>query len=168
MDASELRDRQRPLKQGYRDDPATARIPARAVGIVDVAGLRCRIEGAEEPTVAGLHRAAGGTGEWACSADLLLGALAGCAGVTLASVATSMGIALRGARIVAQGQWDARGTLAVDREAPVGMTDITMTFELDTDEDAEKVARLVELTERYCVVAQTLAAPPVVAFSTVR
>jgi uncharacterized OsmC-like protein len=165
MLASELRDLQRPLKQRYRDDPVTARIPARAVGIVDVEALSCRIEGAENDAVAGLHPAAGGTGELACSADLLLGALVACAGVTLASVATSMGVELRGVRVIAEGHWDARGTLAVDRETPVGMTDVAVTVELDTDADEATVTRLVELTERYCVIAQTLAAPPVVVFS---
>jgi uncharacterized OsmC-like protein len=168
MDASMLRDLQRPLKRQYRDDAETARIPTRAEGIVDVDGLTCRIEDTGASTVAGLHAAAGGSGEWACSADLLLGALVGCAGVTLASVATSMGIALRGARIVAEGHWDARGTLAVDRDTPVGLTDIALTFDLDTDADEVTVARLAELTERYCVVAQTLAAPPRVVFSVAR
>jgi uncharacterized OsmC-like protein len=160
MDASELRELQRPLKQRYRDEPASARTPAHSEGIVDVASLTCRIIGPPGDHVAGLHPAAGGTGELACSADLLLDALVACAGVTLAAVATSMGIGVRTARISADGWWDARGTLGVDRETPVGLTDITLHVSLDTDADAVTVARLVELTERYCVVAQTLAAPP--------
>lgn len=162
MEASELRELQRPLKQGYRDDPASARTPARSEGVVDVATLTCRIASPAGDTIAGLHRAAGGTGEFACSADLLLDSLVACAGVTMAAVATSMGIPVRSARITADGWWDARGTLGVDRDAPVGLTDIALHFSLDTDADADKVARLVELTERYCVVAQTLAVPPVV------
>ena len=162
MDASQLRDLQRPVKQGYRDDPASARTPARAEAFVDVDSLTCRISSAPGETVAGLHPAAGGTGEFACSADLLLDALVACAGVTMAAVATSMSIDVRSARITAEGWWDARGTLGVDRDAPVGLTDIALHFSLDTDADADRVARLVELTERYCVVAQTLAAPPVV------
>jgi uncharacterized OsmC-like protein len=164
MDASQLRDLQRPLKQRYRDDPESARIPARAVGVVDVEAITCRIEGGGDASLAGLHTAAGGSGEWACSADLLLGALVACAGVTMASVATSMGVPVRSARIVAEGHWDARGTLAVDRETPVGLTDITVTVSLDTDADVATVARLIELTERYCVIAQTLEAPPPVEF----
>lgn len=161
MDASELRELQRPLKQRYRDEPASARTPARSEGIVDVASLTCRIIGPSGDTVAGLHPAAGGSGELACSADLLLDALVACAGVTMAAVATSMGMDVRTARISADGWWDARGTLGVDRDAPVGMTDVSLHFSIDTDADAEKVARLVELTERYCVVAQTLTIPPV-------
>lgn len=160
MDASELRALQRPLKDRYRKDPASARIPAHAAADVDVVGLRCRIDGRAGDTVAGLHIAAGGSGEQACSADLLLEALVACAGVTLAAVATSMGIAARSARITAAGWWDARGTLGVDRDAPVGLTDIALHVTIDTDADAEKVARLIDLTERYCVVAQTLASPP--------
>jgi uncharacterized OsmC-like protein len=160
MDASELRELQRPLKQQYRDDPATARTPAHAEGIVDVAALTCRIVTAPGETVAGLHPAAGGSGELACSADLLLDALVACAGVTMAAVATSMSMEVRTARISADGWWDARGTLGVDRDAPVGLTDVTLHFSIDTDADPEKVARLVELTERYCVVAQTLTRPP--------
>jgi uncharacterized OsmC-like protein len=159
MDASELRELQRPLKQRYRDDPASARTSAHSEGIVDVGSLTCRIVGPPGDTVAGLHPAAGGSGELACSADLLLDALVACAGVTLAAVATSMSIEVRTARVSADGWWDARGTLGVDRDAPVGLTDVALHFSLDTDAEPEKVARLVELTERYCVVAQTLTAP---------
>ena len=168
MDASELRELQRPLKQRYRDDPGAARTPARSEGIVDVASLTCRIVGRPGDTLAGLHPAAGGSGELACSADMLLDALVACAGVTLASVATSMGMAVRAVRIIADGHWDARGTLAVDRAVPVGLTDVTLAIDVDTDADEVTVARLVELTERYCVIAQTLAAPPTVDFVAAR
>jgi uncharacterized OsmC-like protein len=109
---------------------------------------------------AGLHPATGGDGSLACSADMLLEALVACAGVTVSAVATAMGVKLRGGRVVAEGHWDARGTLGVDREAPVGLTDIALTFELDTDADAATVQRLVEMSERFCVIYQTLRAPP--------
>lgn len=111
-------------------------------------------------TDAGLHPATGGDGSLACSADMLLEALVACAGVTVSAVATAMGVKLRGGRVVAEGHWDARGTLGVDREAPVGLTDIALTFELDTDADAATVQRLVEMSERFCVIYQTLRAPP--------
>src|SRR5947209_8018810 len=112
------------------------------------------------PSEAGLHPATGGDGSLACSADMLLEALVACAGVTVSAVATAMGVKLRGGRVVAQGHWDARGTLGVDREAPVGLTDIALTFELDTDADAATVQRLVEMSERFCVIYQTLRGPP--------
>ena len=109
---------------------------------------------------AGLHPATGGDGSLACSADMMLEALVACASVTVSAVATAMGVKLRGGRVVAQGQWDARGTLGGDREAPVGLTDIALTLELDTDADAATVRRLVEMSERFCVIYQTLRAPP--------
>ena len=160
MNAEELRAAQAPLKQAYRDDPARARIPARAEARLDGAALSVTVPGWQGETVAGLHKAAGGSGELACSADMLLEALVACAGVTLRAVATAMGITLRGGRIVAEGLWDARGTLAIDRAAPVGLTEIAMRFELDTDADAAKLERLLASTERYCVIFQTLRAPP--------
>lgn len=163
MDAAELRSRQRPVKEAYREEPASARVPARATGWVDAGSLTCRVESAAGTVTSGLHPAAGGDGGDACSADLLLGALAACAGITLAAVATSMGIALGSAtRVVVTGHWDARGTLGVDPEVPVGMTDIGLEVEVDTDASDEQVGRLVALTERYCVIAQTLVAPPAV------
>jgi uncharacterized OsmC-like protein len=165
MDASELRARQRPVKDRYREDPAQARVPARAVAEVEQSSVSCWVSTGGEPVLAGLHAAAGGDGTEACSADLLLGALAACAGVTLAAVATAMSVDLRSARVVVEGHWDARGTLGVDRSAPVGMTDIELVIEVDTDAPDEVVDRLVSLTERYCVIAQTLADPPEVAFS---
>jgi uncharacterized OsmC-like protein len=160
MDAATLRAAQAPLKQRYRDDPATARIPARAQATLDLADIACAVPVWHATTGAGLHPAAGGSGELACSADMLLEALVACAGVTLRAVATAMGITLRGGRVVAQGHWDARGTLGVDKSAPVGLTDIALRFELDTDADAALLDRLVATTERYCVIYQTLRTPP--------
>jgi len=165
MDAHELRELQRPLKQGYRDYPGTARVTAHAHGRIDLPGVSCHLSTGSGEVVAGLHRAAGGTGAQVCSADLLLEALVACAGVTLASVATAMSVPIRSGTITAEGHWDARGTLGVDREVPVGLTDVVLRFDLDTDADEATVARLVGLTERYCVIAQTLAAPPPVTFT---
>lgn len=160
MDATELRALQAPLKQRYREAPETAAIPARAEVVLDPGALACRVAGRAGETVAGLHPAAGGDGRLACSADLLLEALAACAGVTLLAVATAMGVRLRGGRVVAQGLWDARGTLGVDRAVPVGLTAITLAFTLDTDADAATRARLIAMAERYCVILQTLRHPP--------
>lgn len=166
MDAEELRARQAPLKQRYRDDPATARIPARAEGRLLVDGVACEVRIHQgRATHAGLHPAGGGSGAEACSADMLLEALVGCAGVTLGAVATAMGIAIRGGKVIAEGIWDARGTLGVDKAAPVGLTEIKLCFEIDSDADAEKMDRLIQLAERYCVIAQTLAHPPQLSFS---
>lgn len=162
MDARELRGRQRPLKDRYRVEPETARVPAEAVGMVDGSTMTCHVRSEAGEVASGLHPATGGEGGSACSADLLLGSVAACAGVTLAAVATSMGIALGPAtRVVVRGHWDARGTLGVDPEAPVGLTDICVVIEADTDAADDQVLRLIELTERYCVIAQTLIAPPV-------
>jgi len=164
MEAHDLRELQRPLKDAYRADPASARIPARAVGRVHLSDLTCHVDTKHAQVVAGLHPAAGGDGDDACSADLLLDALVACAGVTLAAVATAMSIPIRSAEIVATGHWDARGTLGVDREALVGLTDITLHVDLDSDADDATLDRLVALTDRYCVIAQTLAHPPAVTF----
>ena len=165
MNAHELREIQRPLKQGYRDDPRSASIPTQATGRIDLDAITCHVATMSGETLAGLHRAAGGTEDLTCSADMVLQALVACAGVTLASVATAMSVPIRSATITADGHWDARGTLGVDREAPVGLTDVVLRFDLDTDADDAKVARLVELTERYCVVAQTLMTPPTLSFT---
>jgi uncharacterized OsmC-like protein len=159
MDATTLRALQAPLKQSYRDNPESARIVARAEVVLDPAQIAARMQGAA-PRVAGLHRAAGGTGELACSADMLLEALVACAGVTLMAVATSMGSNLTGGRVIAQGIWDARGTLGVDKTAPVGIQDIELAFELEGDLDEPTRLRLVQLTERYCVIFATLRQPP--------
>jgi uncharacterized OsmC-like protein len=160
MNADQLRTIQAPLKQRYRETPESARIPARAEVRLDVDGIACAVPSWQGETIAGLHQAAGGSGAQACSADMLLQAVVACAGVTLRAVATAMGIPLRGGRIVAEGIWDARGTLGIDRAAPVGLTDITIRFELDADATPDRLARLIDTTERYCVILQTLRSPP--------
>jgi uncharacterized OsmC-like protein len=160
MDANELRALQAPLKKQYREQPGTAHMPARAEAMLDVERVACRVRSWAGETDAGLHPATGGDGSLACSADMLLQALVACAGVTISAVATAMGVKLRGGRVIAEGHWDARGTLGVDREAPVGLTDIVLKLELDADADAATVQRLVEMTERFCVIYQTLRTPP--------
>ena len=160
MDSNELRTLQAPLKKQYREQPETARTPARAEATLDLDRVACRVRSSGGETNAGLHPATGGDGSLACSADMLLEALVACAGVTMTAVATAMGVRLRGGRVIAEGHWDARGTLGVDRGAPVGLTDIALTLELDTDADAAAVQRLVEMTERFCVIYQTLRTPP--------
>jgi uncharacterized OsmC-like protein len=157
MDAEKLRALQAPLKERYKADPAIALVTLRAVGRLE-RDVACDVETWRGHTVAGLHPATGGDGSLACSGDMLLQALAGCAGVTLGAVATAMGIAIRSGRVLAEGDLDFRGTLGVARDAPAGFRAIRLAFELDTDADEAKVAKLVELTERYCVVAQTLRA----------
>jgi uncharacterized OsmC-like protein len=162
MNAEQLRALQAPLKQRYRDDPATARIPARAEAVLSGDAIACTVAGRSGPVVAGLHPAAGGDGTLACSADMLLEALVACAGVTLRAVATAMGITIRSGRVIAEGHWDARGTLGVDRAAPIGLTDITLRFVIDSHADGEKLERMVKTAERYCVILQTLKSPPAV------
>ncbi len=160
MNAEELRALQAPLKQRYREDAAAARIVSRAVAVLDQANVAARIEGREGSVVAGLHPAAGGDGSLACSADMLLEALVGCAGVTFCAVATASGVTIRSGRVIAEGVWDARGTLGVDRAVPVAATDVSVRFEIDCDAPPEKLVRMVETAERYCVVLQTLRTPP--------
>ena len=160
MDATELRALQAPLKQRYRDAPEVARVTSRAEATLDPSAVACAISGWHGTVTAGLHPATGGDGAQACSADMLLEALVACAGVTLRAVATAMGITVRSGKVIAEGVWDARGTLGVDRAVPVGLTDITLRFEIDADADAAKLARLIETTERYCVIYQTLKSPP--------
>ena len=160
MDAAELRALQAPMKKNFREDPARARVVSRAEGRFQGDDITCTVNGWAGPVVAGIHPAAGGDGSKACSADMLLESLVACAGVTLRSVATAMGIAVRDARISAEGVWDARGTLGISKDAPVGLTDVTLRFELDTDADAAKNERLISLTERYCVIYQTLRQGP--------
>jgi uncharacterized OsmC-like protein len=160
MDATELRALQAPLKKRYREEPAVARTRASAEARLDPDTVSCRVQSWRGEVTAGLHPATGGDGTFACSADMLLEALVACAGVTLRAVATAMGVTLRGGRVLAESFWDARGTLGVDREAPIGLTDIALAFELDTDADAATVERLVAMTERYCVIYQTLRSPP--------
>lgn len=160
MDRSTLRQTQAPLKARYRDEPSSALTPLHASAAFDAPGITCTVQSWAGPVRAGLHQATGGDGNDACSGDMLLQALLACAGVTLRSVATSLGIEIRSASLRARGQFDARGTLGVSREAPVGAHDIRLDFELDTDADDEALTRLATMTERYCVVAQSLAVLP--------
>ena len=159
MDANELKALQAPLKQKYRDEPDAALITLRARSRIGE-GITCKIETGRALVEAGLHPATGGDGLSACSGDMLLEALAACAGVTLRAVATALGIELRDATVSAEGDLDFRGTLAVDRTAPVGFEKIRVKFDLDTDATPEQLASLIKLTERYCVVYQTLTRPP--------
>jgi uncharacterized OsmC-like protein len=165
MNADELRAIQAPIKQLYRDNPDAARVPARAEGSLDPNDIAVVVDAWHGKVTAGLHKAGGGTGELACSADMLLEALVGCAGVTLRAVATAMGVTIRGGKVIAEGLWDARGTLGVDRAAPVGLTEITVTFDVDCDADPAKLQRMIQTTERYCVILQTLKAPPKIAMA---
>ncbi len=159
MDATRLRELQAPLKAKYRDDPAAAAVTLKARG--DLAdGLACKVDTGRALVEAGLHPATGGSGLQACSGDMLLEALVACAGVTLNAVATALDIKLRRAAVLAEGDLDFRGTLGVDRTAPVGFRDIRLSFELDSDEPPERIDTLLKLTERYCVVLQTLRRPP--------
>lgn len=160
VDATELRAAQAPLKQRYKDDPTAARTPLSASGSFAEPGVTATISTFAGPARAGLHRATGGDGSDACSGDMLLEALLACAGVTLRSVATAMSLTIRDAQLTAEGTFDARGTLGIDRTVPVGVTDITVTATLDTDATDEQLERLATLTERYCVVGQSLAQPP--------
>ncbi len=165
MHADELRDLQAPLKARYREDPGAARITLKAEGSLDGEGLACSVDTGRALVEAGLHPATGGDGLSACSGDMLLEALVACAGVTLRAVATAIGVTLRGGRVHAEGNLDFRGTLGVDKEAPVGFENIRLSFELDSDADEEQLATLIKLTERYCVVYQTLRRAPPVALS---
>jgi uncharacterized OsmC-like protein len=159
MDAEELRGLQAPLKERYRNDPAHALVTLQSRGDLDGEGIACRVQTGRALVEAGLHPATGGTGLQACSGDMLLDALAACAGVTLKAVATAIDFPLRGGAVLVEGDLDFRGTLGVAKDAPVGFRSIRLTFELDTDESAERIAQLIKLTERYCVVYQTLAGP---------
>lgn len=160
MDATRLRELQAPLKQKYKDDPSTARTPLRATADFSDPDLTTTVQGWAGDVRAGLHEATGGDGSDACSGDMLLEALLACAGVTLRTVATAMGVEIRSAELRADGEFDARGTLGIDRSVPVGVTDIVVTAELDTDADDATLGRLAVSTERYCVVGQSLATPP--------
>jgi len=160
MDAAQLRARQDPLKARYREDPATAVITLRAEGAVGGEHVSCSVQTGRALVEAGLHPASGGDGSLACSGDMLLQALVACAGVTLRSVATNRGIELTGGTVKAEGDLDFRGTMAVDRGAPVGFSAIRLSFELETTARPDELAALVATTERYCVVLQTLAHPP--------
>ncbi len=160
MDANALRALQGPLKDRYKQDPAAALITLRAEGHVDDAKIACKVETGRALAVAGLHPATGGTGAEICSGDMLLEALVACAGVTLKAVATALEVPLRDAVVRAEGDLDFRGTLGVDRAAPVGFRAIRLSIDLDTDAPQEKLDALLKLTERYCVVFQTLNTKP--------
>ena len=153
---------QAPLKEQYRAEPASAIVTLRAEGTLGAEGVSCSVDTGRALVEAGLHPATGGTGLQACSGDMLLEALAACAGVTLKAVATALGIDIRDGRVQVEGDLDFRGTLGVSKEAPVGFRAIRVAFALDTDADEEKLASLLKLTERYCVVYQTLRTPPVI------
>jgi uncharacterized OsmC-like protein len=155
VQADELRQVQGPLKDRYREDPGAALVTLRADATLGE-GVTCSVQTGRALATAGLHPASGGDGAALCSGDMLLEALAACAGVTMRAVATSLAIPVEG-RVTAEGDLDFRGTLGVDRDAPVGFRAVRLRFELATDAEADRVAKLVELTERYCVVLQTLA-----------
>lgn len=166
MDSDLLKNIQAPLKAKYKDRPETAVVTLKAEGELGVESLSCSVETGRALVEAGLHPATGGDGTQACSGDMLLQALVACAGVTLTAVATALEIDIKNGTVRAEGDLDFRGTLGVDKEAPVGFRDIRLSFDLDTDADDHKVATLMKLTERYCVVYQTLKAPPPICVDT--
>lgn len=155
MKQEELRALQSPLKEQYKEHPESATITLKATGKISD-GISCSVETGRALVKAGLHPASGGDGSLICSGDMLLEALVACAGVTLSAVATSMGVILRDASITAEGEIDFRGTLGVTKDAPVGFKNIRLNFSLDTDESTERISSLMKLTERYCVILQTL------------
>ena len=159
MDASALKEMQAPFKQRYRDEPEAAVITLKAEGEIGE-GVSCKVTTGQALIEAGLHPATGGSGLQACSGDMLLEALVACAGVTLNAVATALEIPLRAGRVYAEGDLDFRGTLGVAKDPPVGFKDIRLRFELDSDASADQLATLQKLTERYCVVYQTLRSAP--------
>jgi uncharacterized OsmC-like protein len=163
MDAATLRELQAPLKQLYRDDPLKARTPLEAEASFETKAVTATVETWADPIRAGLHPATGGDGSDACSGDMLLQALLACAGVTMRSVATAMGIDIAGAELRATGMFDARGTLGISRDVPIGVQEVSIVAELQTDADDATLAKLAELTERYCVVGQSLAQVPSIA-----
>jgi uncharacterized OsmC-like protein len=156
MDAVELRAMQAPIKERYKQDPSAAIITLKAKGSTDGDGLTCKLETGRALAVAGLHPASGGSGLELCSGDMLLEALVACAGVTLKSVATAVEVPLRSGNVTAEGDLDFRGTLGVDKDTPVGFAAIRLRFDVGTDAPQEKLDLLLKLTERYCVVYQTI------------
>jgi uncharacterized OsmC-like protein len=168
MDSTALRELQAPLKEKYRNEPGAALITLKAKGDLADGAIACKVETGRALIEAGLHPATGGSGLEACSGDMLLEALAACAGVTLKAVATALEFGLKGGSVKAEGDLDFRGTLGVDRTAPVGFRAIRLSFELDTDEPQERVDTLLKLTERYCVVLQTLRNPAEISASIAR
>ena len=162
MDATALRAMQAPIKDRYKGDPNAAMITLKAKGTLDDQNIACKVETGRALAVAGLHPATGGSGLELCSGDMLLEALVACAGVTLKSVATAVEVPLRSGEVIAEGDLDFRGTLGVDKEAPVGFAEIRLRFEVGTDAPQDKLDLLLKLTERYCVVYQTIkTGPPV-------
>ncbi len=162
MDAAELRAMQAPIKERYKTDPKAAYITLKAKGSLDDTGIACKVETGRALAVAGLHPATGGSGMELCSGDMLLEALVACAGVTIKAVATALAIPLKSGTVSAEGDLDFRGTLGVAKDAPVGFAQIRLSFALDTDAEQDKLDQLLKLTERYCVVYQTIkAGPPV-------
>ena len=165
MDAAALRATQAPIKDLYKTDPKAAFITLKAKGSIDNDGIACKVETGRQIAAAGLHPATGGSGLELCSGDMLLEALVACAGVTLKSVATAVEIPLKSGNVTAEGDLDFRGTLGVDKEAPVGFAEIRLRFDVDTDAPQDKLDLLLKLTERYCVVYQTIKHGPKVSVS---
>jgi len=162
MDAGELRAMQAPIKERYKSDPKAAFITLRAKGTLDDSGIACKVDTGRALAVAGLHPATGGSGLELCSGDMLLEALVACAGVTVKAVATALDIPLKSGKVSAEGELDFRGTLGVAKDAPVGFAQIRLRFDLDIEAPNEKLDQLLKLTERYCVVYQTIKrGPPV-------
>jgi uncharacterized OsmC-like protein len=168
MDANELRALQAPIKDRYRSDPHAAVVTLKAKGTLDDTNVACKIGTGRALAVAGLHPATGGSGLELCSGDMLLEALVACAGVTLKAVATALDIPLKSGRVSAEGDLDFRGTLGVAKDAPVGFANIRLRFDLDTDAPQDRLDQLLKLTERYCVVYQTIKAGPPVAVTMAR
>ena len=162
MNGNELRAMQAPIKERYKSDPQAAFITLKANGSLDASGIACKLETGRALVVAGLHPATGGSGMELCSGDMLLEALVACAGVTVKAVATALDIPLRSGSISAEGDLDFRGTLGVAKDAPVGFAQIRLRFALDTDAGQDKLDQLLKLTERYCVVYQTIKSGPAV------
>ena len=160
MDSAELRAMQAPYKDKYKSDPDAAIITLKAHGSIDESKIACKVETGRALAVAGLHPATGGSGAELCSGDMLLEALVACAGVTLKAVATALAIPLKAGVVRAEGDLDFRGTLGVAKDAPVGFREIRLTFDLDTEASQEQIDSLIKLTERYCVIFQTLNKPP--------
>jgi uncharacterized OsmC-like protein len=160
MDANDLKTLQAPMKEKYREAPESAVVTLKARGSIDDASIACKVETGRALAIAGLHPATGGSGLELCSGDMLLEALVACAGVTLKAVATALEFQLAGATVQAEGDLDFRGTLGVAKDAPVGFREIRLSFDLDTGEPQERIDTLIKLTERYCVVFQTLNTRP--------
>jgi uncharacterized OsmC-like protein len=163
MNSEQLKAKQAPLKARYKEQPATAQVTMHASGSLGSGTITCHVPTPQGVIEAGLHPLAGGQAEWACSGEMLLQSLVACAGVTLKAVATALEIPLRGGRVIAEGDLDFRGTLGISKEVPIGFQRIRLRFELDSDATPEQRQKLLSLTERYCVIFQTLKSPPQIA-----